>query len=178
MMQTTLDLPDVWRFANDLNDRLSQCNDREQRILRDLDETIARYSQMCRELREFVNEWARGIMKGQIPCESAVENLLKTELRTLRERAKKIASMGRSLSRPGEHSKSLNELQSHILDFEHLLEHWITPQLSINPGPRATFTEEEIARINEQIKLLPPLPADWLPDDPEQRERFLKLRSK
>src|ERR1035438_4537112 len=54
-MPATLDLTDVRRFTDDLNDRLRRCENGEGMICSSLDESINYYDQLCGEMRAYVN---------------------------------------------------------------------------------------------------------------------------
>jgi hypothetical protein len=176
-MEDTLDLPAVRRFTSDLNDRLRRCDNGEGMICNTLEESINHYVQMCRELRAYVNEWARSIFTKQVPFDPEVEVVVKDELRRLLKRAKEVAARGRAMDGYCYVLQGLNQLHCHIVDFDYLLENWVSPKPAIAPAPRVRLTKAAEHEAGERLKTLPPLPSEWQPTNPEQLAVFRKLKA-
>jgi hypothetical protein len=176
-MPDTLDLHAVRRFTDDLNDRLRRCDNGEGIICNTLEESINHYVQMCRELRAYINAWARSIFTKQVPFDPEVEKVLKEEVRHLLKRAKEVAARGRAMDGYCFILQGLNLLHCHIADFDYLLENWVSPQPAIAPAPRVQWTKAAEREISERLQTLPPLPSDWQPTNPEQLAVFRKLKA-
>ncbi|HBI45214.1 MAG TPA: hypothetical protein DDY78_20515 [Planctomycetales bacterium] len=177
-MPATLDLLAVRRFTDDLNERLRQCDNGEGMFCSNLSATIDHYVQLCGELRAYVNHWARAIFTGQTAFDQAVEDLLKEEARRLLHRSKRLAAQGRAMDGMCYVLPGLNPLHCHLADLGYLLENWVSPRLSVSPAPRVRLSHAAEQQVMERIGKLSALPADWRPNDPEQRALFPRQREK
>ncbi len=177
-MLATLDLPAVRRFTDDLNDRLRRCDNGEGMVCSNLDKSINYYVQLCHELREYVNQWARAVFTSQLAFDPEVEELLKRETRRLLHRAKQVAARGRAKEGQCFALQGLNALHYHVADFDYLLENWVSPRPAVGPTPRVKLPDAAKQKISERLEQLPALPSDWRPTDPEQLAFFQKQRQK
>jgi hypothetical protein len=177
-MFPALELPDLRRFFDDLNDRARRCDNAEGMICSTLDESIDHYVQLCRELRECVNQWARAIFTGRVAFDQAAENLLKEEMSSLLHRAKQVAARGRAMDGQCFVLQGLNSLHFHMADLNYLLDNWVSPRVAVSPAPRVQLSNAVEQQVIERLKSLSPMPSDWCPTDPEQLAIFQKQRSK
>jgi hypothetical protein len=165
------------RFTDELNDRARRCDNREGMICSNLDESINHYVQLCRDLRGYVNEWARAVFTGRVAFDREVEALLKEETRHLLHRAKQKAALGRALDERCFQLEGLGALHHYIVDLDYLLENWVSPRPAVSPAPRVRLPGAVGQQILERLGALPPYPSGWRPDDPEQLAFFEKQRA-
>jgi hypothetical protein len=176
-MSTTIDLPAVRRFTDDLKERQRRCEIGEGTICTNLEDTINHYVQLCTELREFIQQWARAIFTGQIKFDPAAEDLLKTDVAQLLQRAEQVAAQGRAMNGYCFILEALNALHWHIADFDYLLRNWVSPRLAVSPTPRIKLSDAAQRQIAERLNELSALPTDWRPSDPRQLGIFQQQRA-
>ncbi len=175
-MPATLDLHTVLRFAGDLNARLQRCENGEGIECSSLDARINYYVQLCSELREYVNQWARAVFTGRIPFDPEVDKLLNEESKRLLHRAADTAARGRAMNGLCFVLQGLDALHYHLADFHFLLENWVSPRLAVSPAPRVKLPDAAKQQIRERLDKLPALPSDWRPTDARQLALFKKQR--
>jgi hypothetical protein len=168
---TTFDLPAVRRFADDLNIRLAGCNG-NGKVCATLDETIKCHFELCSELRDNINRWARAVFAGQAPFDPAVEALFQDEMRRVLLNAEPLLDQGRALCEACYELVWLPALVHHVADLSHLAANWVSPQLAVGPAARVTPGEAAGQQIRERLATLKPLPAAWCPKDPAQAALF------
>src|SRR5206468_2270121 len=132
----TLDLPAVRHFTEGLDERLRRCDNGEGMLCSTLDASINYYVQLCGELREYINQWARAVFTGEAAFDPEVETLLKGRVQDLLRRAKGIAARGRAMDGYCYMLQGLNMLHCYIADFDYLLTNWVSPRLAVSPAPR------------------------------------------
>ena len=177
-MSATLDLSDARRFTDDLSDRLRRCDNGEGMICSSLDESIIHYVRLCDDLRDYINSWARANFTGQIAFDARVEALLRRVSLHLLQRAKLLAARGRALDGDCFELAALDDLHYHIVDFDYLLENWVSPRLAVGPAPRVKLPDAAVEQAAQRLNELPSLSSDWQPTDPEQLVFFQKQRTK
>ena len=154
-MPALLDLPAVRRFTEKLNGQLHQCDKGAGIICSDLEKNINFHVQLCRELRSFINDWARTVFTGQTPFDREIEDQLKFAAWQFLQRAKPVAARGRSLDGWCFVLQGLNELHYHVAYFGDLLENWVSPRPSVGPAPRVTLSEAVTQEVSERLAQLP-----------------------
>ena len=175
---TTFDLAEVRDFTAGIGTRMDRCLDGEGTECAPMDAALRHFAELCREFCDQVRRWGDAVFSGRVEFDPEVERVLKEEGWRLHSRVTKArgrAEMnGLHLDAPSE----LNAVQAAFSELDRLLNRWLTPKLAVGPSPtrwkypHQAATEEEV----RQVATLPPLPADWEPIDPDQRERFRKLR--
>jgi hypothetical protein len=153
-MPVTLDLPSARLFTDQLNDRLRQCDNGEGMLCSNLDQSINHYVQLCRELRQYVNAWARAVFAGQVAFDPEVENLLKKEMQHLLHRAKQKGALGRAMDEQCFRFEGLDSLHRFIADFDYLLENWVSPRRAVSPTPRVKMPEAAVQEVIQRLKAL------------------------
>lgn len=177
---TTFDLADVRRFTADLNARMDQCDNGEGMECANLDSTLLLYAQLCCDFYLRVREWGQAIFYGHAALDPEVERLWLAEGNELYRRAIELWEHGRDnegVCFVMENGKSLG---SAILLLERLLSTWITPKPAVAPLARhgVALTQAAKEEAQRRIDALPPLPADWQPDNPRRRLFLKKLRQR
>lgn len=167
-MLATFDLPAVRRFSAELKTRQRQCETSEGVACSTLDEVIKCHAGLCAELEFTIYTWARAIFKGRAVLDQAVESELKAQIRELLPHAQRVAAVGREKNWECFELADLNELHYRIASLDYLQAHWVSPQPSVAPAPRITLSGEAGRQIRERLAILPPLPPEWRPSDPEQ----------
>jgi hypothetical protein len=155
-MITSLDLPTVRRFAEDLNDRVRQCDSGEGTICATLEQSINHYVQLCTELRAGINQWAKAVFRGEAEFDSTVEGLFQDEIRHVLRRAKQVAARGRAMDVQCFALQGLNALHGYIADLDYVLENWVSPSLAVSPAPRVKIPQEVEQKIRERLNRLAP----------------------
>jgi hypothetical protein len=150
-MPATLDIMAVRRLTHELDARRNQCDNGEGMICANLDQSINHYVALSRELRGYINQWAKSIFTGQAELDPAAEVLLKEEVRRHLNRAKQVAALGRAMDEQCFMLQGLNPLHFHIADFDYLLENWVSPQLAVSPAPRVKLSYTAESQIAERI---------------------------
>ena len=66
-----------------------------------------------------------------------------------------------------------------IGNLDRLLSGWVTPKLAVGPAARLELIPDYKATEEgrQRVASLPPLPADWQPDDQERQALYRELRS-
>jgi hypothetical protein len=175
---TTFNLAEVHDFTAGIGTRMERCLHGEGAEWATLDDALKNYARLCREFIDGVRQWKDAIFHGRAEFDPQVEVLLKEEGRRLHSGALDRYTHGRQSEVSSSPSENLDALAAALRDLERLLAFWVTPKIAVGPSatrwkyPHQAATEEEI----RQVATLPPLPADWEPIDPDQRERFRKLR--
>jgi hypothetical protein len=178
---TTFDLAEVRTFAASLDARMERCDNGEGMECATLDATLRHYAALCCEFREGVRQWGRAVFAGRVAFDPEVERVLRSEGWRLCDRAVELLVSGDRAEVPCYVLDGQVILRSALWDLYHLLNGWVTPKLSVGPAARqaATLASDPaaIAEARARIASLPPLPADWQPDDPRQQRRYRRLRT-
>jgi hypothetical protein len=175
---TTFDLAEVRVFAADLNTRMQRCDNGEGMECATLEADLRFYANLCCEFSGQIRQWGRAVFYGCVEFDSEVERVLKEEGRRLRSRAMESLDRGQKAECYilDEHDR----LQSALWDLDRLLKNWVTPKPAVGPSARQVHANLDPAVVEEgrrRIESLPPLPADWQPDDPRQQAMYRKLRN-
>ena len=177
---TTFDLAEVREFAATIDARLKQCDTGEGTACATLDDSLRLYATVCREFRAAVRAWRRAIFGGYIEFDAEVEQVILSEGKRLLDVGtfKATHAAARESDRCTFDGRTL--LQSALWDLSRLMNGWFPPRLSVSPAPRVRLhhTPERLEAIRLRLAALPPLPADWQPDDPEQRRELQRIRDR
>ncbi len=184
---TTFDLAEVREFTATIDARLKQCDNGEGMVCATLEESLRHYAGLCIEFREGVRAWGRAVFTGRVIFDPEVERLVLVEGNKLLNQA--VAKADHAGMMEYDHSRTpeagccyvmegLQPLRSALWGLSRLMNDWITPALSISPGPRVRrhHTPEQLGAILTRLAAMPPLPADWQPDDPKQRQELENIR--
>jgi hypothetical protein len=177
---TIFDLAEVRNFTADIDARLKQCDNGEGIGCATLDDSLRLYATVCREFRAAVRAWRRAIFGGHIELDPEVERVVLDEGRRLLDLGTAKAAHAEALESGCYGLDGRTILQSALWDLSRLMTGWIPPGLSVSPGPRVRLhhTPEQLEAILLRLAAMPPLPADWLPDDPVQRREFQRIRDR
>jgi hypothetical protein len=113
----TLELAEVREYIAQLEAKLPHCEPTE--------EAVQAYTQACIEIRDTIRSWGMAIFKGQLAFDASVEHLWQSTLRTLHDGAAKLLA-----SFPDANLEIANKKIGEMVD------HWVTPHLSVSPGAR------------------------------------------
>ena len=176
---TTFDLPDVRRFADDLDARLDRCDSGEGTECATLDASLTHYSQLCCQFMEEVRRWGEEVFIGRVAFDPKVEREWKDRGVRLYHRALGRRRLGQRLTGPCHELEGLAPLEGAILELHELLTGWVTPKRAVSPAARLgdSLPSAVVEEARRRLAELPQLPADWEPEDPSQRAWFRKLRS-
>lgn len=177
---TTFDLAEVREFTAAIDARLKRCDNGEGMACATLDDSLRFHASVCREFWTAVRAWHRAVFGGHVKFDLGVERVVLAE-------GKRLIALGTAKAAHAAIRESdcykldgRTLLQSALWDLSRLMDGWITPALSVSPGPRVRLhrTPEQLEAIRLRLAAMPPLPANWLPDDPEQRREFLEIRNR
>ena len=176
---TTFDLVQVQDFVASLDARMGPDLDDARDNHAALAVALREHGELCHEFTEKVREWGRTVFCGRIELDLAVETVVRAEGARLAARAEDLRRLADQEVVPGAQLGSQCDFQTAVDRMNKLLDHWVRPQLAVGPGPRhwQHVTPEMVAEAQRRIAALPPLPADWRPNDPDQRARFEELRN-
>jgi len=126
-------------------------------VCSNLDESIYLHANLCAELRDFVDQWARDVFTGQLAFDAAVEDLLKHQVVEMMQRCKHVAASGRAMDRQCYVLQGLNDLHRCMADFDYLLENWVSPRRSESPTPRVRLSSIVAQQITDRLNDVPEL---------------------
>lgn len=171
---TTFELPEVRRFAAELNARLNRCDNGEGMECSNLDDALKHYAGRCCEFREGVRQWAQAVFAGRIKFDPEVEGVWLDEGYRLYSRASDMLAYGQKMEVPCYELDGHAVLRSALLNLYQLLSEWVPPQPAVGPSARRGMPLDSAAaeEVRRRIEALPPLPKDWKPADSHQRSRF------
>jgi len=175
---TTFDLPEVRGFVADLDARMARCQNNDGRECSTLDAALTYHAKICREFIEGVRRWGRAVFAGRVALDPEVEAVWLTEGWRLYGRATGMYAIGQESEESCYVLEGRHVLSTALWGLYRLLKGWVTPGLAVGPSARrglaldAQAAEEALRRL----EALPPLPADWQPDDPTQRALYWCLR--
>lgn len=175
---TTFDLVRIQDFVASLDARMGPGLNGARDDHAALAIALREHGELCREFTEKVREWGRSVFSARVEFDPKVESVFLAEGSRLSARAKDLRGLAASVETVGASPDGATGFETEVGRLDHLLKHWIRPQRSVGPGPRSWqhLTPEMVEERRRRIADLPPLPADWVPADPEQRARYLKLR--
>lgn len=175
---TTFDLAGVRDFTADIMDQMSRCEPAGGMECAKMDALLRRYAELCQDFRGHVREWGHAVFSGRVNFDPEVERLWREEGSRVHSQVTWAWQCGQAAEREGFILEELDGLRAAIDELGRLLQGWVTPGLAVGPAarrwryPDQAATEEERRRVAS----LPPLPADWEPDDPQQRVLYRKIR--
>ncbi len=177
---TTFDLAEVRNFTADIDARLKQCDNGEGMGCSNLDESLRLYATLCREFRAGVRAWGRAVFGGYVEFDPEVEKIVLQDGNRLLALATAKAAHAQAMEFGCYTLDGRTILQSALWELSRLMNGWVTPGLSVGPAARVRLhhTPEQLEAILVRLAAMPPLPADWQPDDPEQRRAFQRIRDR
>jgi hypothetical protein len=173
---TTFDLAEVRKFATELNSRMDQCDNGEGMECATLDAVLRYYARTCCQFREEVRRWGREVFAGRVAFDPAVEKLWLEEGIRLISRASAMYDHGEKAEGPCHTLEGQRDLGAALYDFYQLLTGWVTPKRGVGPSARHGLPLDSATaeRVSQRIAFLPPLPANWQPNDLKQRAVYRK----
>jgi hypothetical protein len=176
---TAYPLDKVREFVARLDEQTIGCDNGEGLERAKLDAAVRHYARLCRKFRKEVRQWGRAVFAGRVAYDAEVENAWLSEGAKLMRRAKAIyVDSQKSESSLGK-LQGRDVLRAALRDLHGLLTGWVTPRLAVGPAARHDMSTTDPATLDEASRIvvsLPPLPADWQPDDPAQRAKHRRLR--
>jgi hypothetical protein len=175
---TTYDLAEVRDFTAGIGTRMDRCLNGEGTDCAAPDAALRHYAELCREFCDQVRRWGDAVFSGRVEFDPEVERVLKEEGWRLHSRVMEALSHTEMTGTQRDTLSELTASQIALSELDRLLNGWVTPKLAVGPSatrwkyPDQAATEEEI----RQVASLPPLPADWEPDDPGQPAVFREIR--
>jgi hypothetical protein len=172
---TTCNLAEVRAFTADVDARMDQCDNGEGVYWATIDATLKLYAQLCCEFTEGVRHWGREIFAGRLAFDPEVETVWRHKGEALRRRAENWLALGRLDGvQPCYELENLNALEAALGRLQILLDEWLTPKRALGPGARqgSPLSPAALEEARWRLDALPPLPADWEPDDPWQKAAF------
>jgi hypothetical protein len=171
---TRFDLAEVRDFTAGIGTRIDRCLAGAGTECAPMDAALRHFADLCREFCDQVRRWGDAVFSGRVEFDPEVERILKEEGWRLHSRVTEARDRAETNGMRHDSLSGQNALQAAFSELDRLLNRWVTPKLAVGPSatrwkyPHQAATEEEI----RQVAALPPLPADWEPIDPDQRERF------
>jgi hypothetical protein len=143
-----------------------------------LDAALLNYAETCRQFRIEVRQWKQAVFTGREEYDHAFDSALRNTGSRLCARAQKTLDLCQQLPSTCDPLDGQTKLQDALRDLEKLLKGWVTPKLAVGPAPRRWSMPDSAAtdESRQAINSLPPLPADWEPDDPDQRAQYRELK--
>ena len=174
----TFDLDEVRAFTAGLRAEVTRCDNGEGMVCATLDATLLHYAELCCKFDGAARQWARAVFTGRVPYDAEVDVALQEHGRWLLHQALETWQHGQRSEVPCYELAGYTILQAVLFDLYRLLKGWVTPKLAVGPAARQATKLDSVAtdEIRERIASLPPLPADWLPDNPAQQALYRKLQ--
>lgn len=172
---TTFDATEVQKFTASLASRMDSCDNCEGMYCSNLDNSLRLYAKLCCEFREEIRSWGRAVFTGQVAFDAAVEDIWLREGSRLRSRATEMLGYGQKSQNGCYALEGQPALQSALWDLSQLLDGWVTPTLAAGPSARQRLDPILDEEISRKIASLPPVPADWQPSDPRQKQVYRML---
>lgn len=175
----TFDLAEVRGFVADLDTRMTRCQNGEGMECATLDAALRHHAALCREFSDEVRRWGREVFAGRVAFDPEVERVWLTEGRRLYARVMDMYAHAPRAETSCQILEGQAILAPVLLGLDRLIKGWVTPRLAVGPSARRRLTlEPSVAEeAHRRIESLPPLPADWKPDDPRQRAMYQRLRT-
>ena len=173
---TTFDLAEVREFAADLDARMDRCDNGEGMECANLENSLRHYAKTCCEFREKVIQWARAVFTGRAALDMDDEVMLLEKGAGLYHRAVALLAYAEETCFVVDASA---ELRSALWELYLMFQEWVTPRLAVGPSARQGLPLDPAAAemARQRIKSLPPLPANWQPEDPRQQTMYRKLKT-
>jgi len=144
----TFDLADVRGLAARIDARMPRVGDG-----RAPDDALREWAGLCEECREGMRAWGRAVFHGRAAFDPETERVWKAEADRLCVRAAELLSSG------GARGDGRDVLEAALAGMRWLLDHWLTPQLAVAPGPRLGMRglgTEEASEARRRLAALPP----------------------
>lgn len=170
---------DVRSYTDLIETDLDQCDNGEGVFCSTLDRMLSHYASVCDTYCESVRKWAGEVFAGRVVRDPKTEGIWKSKGERLALRAEQMMFYGKKYKGPCYHLDGLQSLEAASLGLIQMLSRWVSPQVSVSPGPRHGFGSDlaEIAKIRQRLAALKPFPADWEPADPGQKKLYARLKS-
>ncbi len=174
----TFDLAEVREFAADIDARMNRCDNGEGMECANLEATLVYYADLCCKFHERVRQWGREVFAGRVAFDVEVERVWKERGSRLYNRAAGLLAYSQRAEVECYHLHGQDTLRSALWGLYYLLNDWVTPQRAVGPSARRGLPLDAAAaeEARRRIEALPPLPADWQPDDLKQQVMYRKLR--
>jgi hypothetical protein len=175
---TTFDLAEVRGFAADLTARMDRCDNGEGIECATLEAALSQYAELCCKFRDEVREWGRAVFTGRVEYDAEVERAWLDEAVRLLNRAIAMWTHGQSYEGQCFILEGRVILQAALWDLYRLITGWVTPKLAVGPSARRGSAPNSLAadEARQRVASLPPLPANWQPEDLLQRALYRKVR--
>jgi hypothetical protein len=174
----TFGLAEVRGFAADLDAKMDRCDNGEGMECSTLDAALAQYADLCCKFRDGVREWGRAVFTGRVPYDPDVEFAWIDEAVRMYNRATVMWTHGQKSEGQCFVLEGRIFLQAALWDLYRLINGWVTPKLAVGPSARrAHEANSPVAdEIRRRVASLPPLPANWQPDNLFQQALYRKLQ--
>jgi len=176
---TTFDLVEVRGFAADLDARMTRCQNGEGMECATLDAALRHHASLCCEFTDKVRLWGREVFAGRVAFDPEVESVWLIEGSRLYTRAMEMCAHSQGAGAPCYILEGQDVLLRALWGLYRLLKGWVTPKLAVGPSARQGLVLDPAAaeEARRRVASLPPLPADWKPDDPQQQAMYRMLRT-
>jgi hypothetical protein len=173
----TAELQELHRFTAELIAKLDACDNGEGMECATLDQSLHSYADTCCRFYERLRRWGGDVFSGAVPFDSEVELSWITEAHKLYSRAFAMCSLSQKAEGPCYTLEGQRALQAVLWQLHRLLTGWVTPKLSVGPSARNPLSKSgvDLAEVARRVAALPPLPADWEPEEPTQKAIFRKM---
>jgi hypothetical protein len=172
------DYKKVFDIAAELNKRVSQCESGQGEMCDTIDNKLSHLSDIYLAFVDTVREWGRGVFSGRVVFDAEAEQLFKSQLLYLYNRAQSFLAAGKQSEQLCGALNGVRQMEAALGSIHLLLQGWVTPAPSIAPSPRITaFTDHDsVDEARRRIQALPALPHDWKPDYQDQADALERLR--
>ena len=176
---TTFDLAEVRGFTADIHARMDRRVNGEGSDCAALDADLRRYTELCREFYDQVQQWEDAVFSGRVVFHPEAERVWKEGGWRLHSQATEILNRGQDTEAVCYDLAWKRDLQDAIEDLYEMLDGWLTPKLSVGPAAKRWRYPDQAAidEARRRVASLPSLPSDWQPSDPDQQEVSRKLRT-
>lgn len=179
-MLMTFDLNEVQEYANDLTRRMEECRNGEGNRCATLDDAVSHHARLARELIGQIRDWADKVFYGEVAFDQGVESILLDQAARLLGRIRVLNRRAEPMLDACFEFDKWNLLQSMTNRLDRLVAHWISPSRAVSPSARIRIPIDSPRgrAIAERLAALPPLPADWEPEDEEQRKFYAMVKGR
>jgi hypothetical protein len=175
---TTFNLGSVEAYVASLDERMIRCQNGEGLQCATLDAVLKHHANLCCEFIAQVRRWGQAVFAGRESFDPAVEKVWLDEGSRLLARAMELDASGSTAEGACYVLEGQQALDSALLGLIRMLKGWTSPKLAVGPSARGGLAPDQSTteEVHRRLASLPPLPADWKPDDPKQRamHRLLK----
>lgn len=154
-MLTTFDPAEVRAFTDRLNEKLVHCNG-EGRFCNDLDDTLRCHALLSHELLATITEWGERVFRGDLNYDLEVDQLFQGNVRVHLETGRRLSERGHRWDETCAKLNWLPSVDQFLALFARWNRNWISPKLSVAPGPRTKIGEKADRQIRERLALLAP----------------------